>query len=91
MPVAHTELPETPGATRSTAAADWLAATLRVWQLPPGLGRAWLGALQSALAAPDGRRMSLEYDDALALVSVEISDGAGVVLLGLDDWVGQPG
>ena len=68
--------------------AGWLATTCQGWSLPTHLARTWLPALDQGLTDGEAAEVAVDYDDELGLVSVEVRDGGGRVLVGLDDFVG---
>ncbi|MDP9436335.1 MAG: hypothetical protein M3P93_14560 [Actinomycetota bacterium] len=69
--------------------ADWLAATLQQWSLPGQLSRTWLPAVERGLGEGGAVEVALDYDPDMGLLSVEVRDVGGRVLVGLDDFVGQ--
>ena len=68
--------------------AGWLATTCEGWSLPTHLARTWLPALDQGLTDRAAADVAPAYDDDLGLVSVEVRDGGGRVLVGLDDFIG---
>ena len=68
--------------------AEWLAATLQQWALPGQLSRGWLPTVQRGLDDSGAVEVGLDYDPDLGLLSVEVRDRGGRVLVGLDDFVG---
>lgn len=83
--VAALDLPA--GPHRVGLAADAVAVMAEAWGLSAHQGRRWLAGAREVLDAPHPVELFLQLDRISSIVSLELWTD-GVVVFGIDDWVG---
>jgi hypothetical protein len=88
QPSASRVIPLPTGLARWHFALAELEGTLSTWQLPTTLARRWLAAAQDLMPQHESMELYVELDPVAQLITVELWDGAGKRVYGIDDFLG---